>query len=67
MTLQEPKQTPEIPTESKYADDFEFWRIGADFYYLLIQTQIALINLQIWCLKWQLSINIFKNKLHYLL
>ena len=31
MTPEEPKQTPEIPRESKYADNFEFWRIGTDF------------------------------------
>ena len=61
MALEEPKQTPEIPTASKYADNFEFWRIGTDFYHLLIQTQIAIINLQTWCLKWQISINISKT------
>ena len=45
--LEEPKQTPaEIPTESKYADSFEFWRIWTDFYHLLMQMQIAIINLQ---------------------
>ena len=61
MTLEEPKQAPEIPTEYKYADGFEFLRIGTDFYHLLIQTQIAIINLQTWCLKWQISINISKT------
>ena len=66
MTLKEPKQTPKIPTESKYADDFEFWRIGTDFYHLLIQIQIAIMNLQTWCLKWQISINTSKT-LYYLL
>ena len=60
MTLQEPKQTPEIPTESKYANDFKFWRTGTEFY-LLIQIQIAIINLQTWCLEWQISINISKT------
>ena len=39
MTLEEPRQTSEIPTESKYADGFEFWRIGTDLCHLLIQTQ----------------------------
>ena len=66
MTLEEPEQTPEIPSESKYVDDFKFWRIGTDFYHLLIQIQIAIINLQTWCLKWQISINISKT-LYYLL
>ena len=62
ITLEEPKQTPEIPTESKYADNFEFWRIRADTTnHLLIQTQIAIISLQSWCLKWQMSINISKT------
>ena len=27
MALEEPEQTPETHTESKYADDFNFWRI----------------------------------------
>ena len=45
-TLEEPEQTPEIPTESKQADDFKVWRIATDFYHLLIQIQIAIINLQ---------------------
>ena len=61
MTLEESEQTPEIPTESKYADDFKFWRIGTDFYHLLIQIKIAIINLQTWCLKWQKSTNISKT------
>ena len=61
MTLEEPEQTPEIPTESKYADDFKFWRVGTDFYHLLLQIQSAIISLQTWCLKWQISINISKK------
>ena len=62
MTLEEPEQTPEIPTESKYADDFKFWRIGTDFYHLLVHNQppdlvpkMANINQHL------------KNKLYYLL
>ena len=61
MTLEEPEQTPEIPSESKYAGDSKFWRIGTDFYHLLIQIQIAVINLHTWCLKWQISIKISKT------
>ena len=62
MTLEEPKKSPEVPTESEYADGFKFWRIATDFYHLLIQTQIAIINhLQTWCLKWKISINISKT------
>ena len=30
MTLEEPKKTPEVPTESEYADGFKFWRIATD-------------------------------------
>ena len=61
MTPEEPKQTPEILRESKYADNFEFWRIGTDFCHLLIQTRITIIMLQTWGLKWQISINISKT------
>ena len=61
MTLEEPELTPEIPTESKYADDLKLRRIGTDFYHLLKQVQIAIINLQTWCLKWQISINFSKT------
>ena len=35
--------------------------MGADFYHLLIQIKIAIINLQTWCLKWKISINISKT------
>ena len=52
MTLGEPEQTPGIPSGSKYANDFKSWRIGTDFYHLLIQIQMAIINLKGWCLKW---------------
>ena len=52
MTLGEPEQTPEIPLGSKYANDFKSWRIGTDFYHLLIQIQMAIINLKSWFLKW---------------
>ena len=62
MTLEEFKQTLEIPTKSKSTDDFEFWRIVTDFYHLLIQTHIAIFNLQTWCLKWQISINMSNKK-----
>ena len=61
MTPEEPKQTPEIPTESKYTDDFKIWINRTDFCHLLIQIQIAIINLQTCCLKWQISFNISKT------
>ena len=64
MTLEEPEQTPEIPTKSKYADDFKFWRIGKDFYHLLIQIQIQPPDL----VPKMANINQhLKNKLNYLL
>ena len=40
MTQEEPKQTLERPTGPKYAVNFKFWRIGADFDQLLIQTSL---------------------------
>ena len=49
------------PRKSKYADDVEFWRARTDFYRTLIDIQIAIISLQNWCSKWQISINILKT------
>ena len=49
------------PRKSKYADDVEFWRARTDFYQTLIDIQIAIISLQNWCSKWQISINILKT------
>ena len=43
-------------------DDLNFWRIAKDFYTLIIQIQIAIINLQSWCKKWQIEINPTKTK-----
>ena len=62
MTTEEVEQLEATPQESKYADDFNFWRIAKDFYSLLIQIQIAIINLQSWCKKWQIEINPIKTK-----
>ena len=44
------------PRESNYANDVEFWRAHTDIYQSLIDIQIAIINLQNWCSKWQISI-----------
>ena len=41
--------------------NYEFWRIRTGFHYLLIQTQIAKMNLMTWFPKWQISINIWKT------
>ena len=62
MTTEEVEQLEATPQESKYADDFNFWRIVKDFDSLLIQIQIAIINLQSWCKKWQIEINPIKPK-----
>ena len=45
MTTEEVEQLEATPQESKYVDDFNFWRIAKDFCSLLIQIQIAIINL----------------------
>ena len=42
--------------ESNYANDVEFWRAHTDIYQSLTDIQIAIINLQNWCSKWQISI-----------
>ena len=52
MALEELEKTPELPSGSKYANKFKSWRIGTDFYHLLIQIQIDIINLKTGCLKW---------------
>ena len=52
MTLEELEKTPELPSGSKYSNNFKSWRIGTDFYHLLIQIQIDIINLKAGCLKW---------------
>ena len=62
MTTEEVEQLEATPQESKYVDDFSFWRIAKDFYGLHIQIQIAIINLQSWCKKWQIEINPTKAK-----
>ena len=43
-----------LPTDSKYDDDVKFWRAQTDIYQVLIYIQIAIINLQNWCSKWQI-------------
>ena len=62
MTTEEVEQLEARPQESKYANDFNFWRIAKDFYSLLIQIQIAIINLQSWCKKRQIETNPTKTK-----
>ena len=61
FTYQQSTMVSNSATESEYADDFKFWRTGTDFYHLLLQTEIAIINLQTCCLQWQISINISKT------
>ena len=61
-TTEEVEQLQATPQESKSVDDFNFWRKGKYFYSLLIQIQIAIINLQSWCKKWQIEMNLTKTK-----
>ena len=68
MALEKPEQTPEIPTESKYADNFKFWRTGTDFYNLLIQITNSYNQPPDLVPKIMASMNHhLKNKLYYLL
>ena len=62
VTTEEAEQLEATPQESKYADEFNFWRIAKDLYGLLIQIQITIINLQSWCKKWQIETNPTKIK-----
>ena len=55
-----PSETLE-PSESKYADDVEFWRVNGNIFQLLIDIQLAILNLQAWCYKWRISINAIKT------
>ena len=68
MALEKPEQTPEIPTESKYAGNFKFWRTGTDFYNLLIQITNSYNQPPDLVPKIMASMNQhLKNKLYYLL
>ena len=42
-------------------NDFNFWRIHNNYYTLLVNVQLAIINLQTWCSKWQIFLNISKT------
>ena len=57
--LQRDQELP--PRESKYADDVEFWRVHSDIFQVIIDIQIAILNLQEWCAKWRISINTSKT------
>ena len=48
--------------ESKYADNMKFWRVHSNIYQLLIDIQIALMNLQDCSSKWYISVNSMKTK-----
>ena len=50
-----------LSREFKYAVDVEIWGAHTDIYETLIDIGIAIINLQNWCSKWQVSINILKT------
>ena len=53
--------SPSEPRESKYVDDFEFWRVQTNILQAILDMQIAIINLQTWCSKWRISINAMKT------
>ena len=36
--------SPSEPTESKYADDVEFWRVQTNIFQAILDMQIAIIN-----------------------
>ena len=47
--------------ESKYADNFNFSRTHRNYFTLLVNIQLSITNLQIWCSKWQILSNISKK------
>ena len=61
MSDEEENTTEHELNESKYADDFNFWRTHKNYFTLLINIQLANINLQIWRSKLQISLNISKT------
>ena len=64
LTLEEEKPQSQVklkPQESKYADHVEFWRTHKNYYQLLINIQLAIVNLQSWFYKWCISLNISKT------
>ena len=54
-------QQNQNPRESKYTDNSDFWRFQSNIYQLLIDIQVAIMNLQDWCSKWHISINSMKT------
>ena len=62
MTAEEQNKSDNKSNESKYADDFNFWRLHNNYYTLLVNVQLAIINLKTWCSKWQISLNISETK-----
>ena len=38
-----------------------FWRLHNNYYTLLVNITLAIINLQTWCSKWQISLNMSKT------
>ena len=61
MTAEERNKSDNESNESKYADDFNFWRSHNIYHTLLGSVQLAISNLQTWCSKWQISLNISKT------
>ena len=60
MTAEEKNKSDNKSNESKYTDDFNFWRLHNNYYTPLVNVQLAIINHQTMCSKWQISLNISK-------
>ena len=54
MTAEEKNKSGNESNESKYADDFNFWRLHNNYYTFLDNFQFAITNLQTWSSKWQI-------------
>ena len=61
ITVEEQNKSDNKSNESKYVDNFNFWRLHSNYYTLLVNIQLVIINLQTWCSKWQIFLNISKT------
>ena len=61
MTAEEKNKSGNESNESKYVDDFNFWRLHNNYYTFLDNFQFAITNLQTWSSKWQIPLNISKT------
>ena len=61
ITVEEQNKSVNESNESIYADDFDSWRLYNNYYTLLVNIQLTIINLHTWCSNWQISLNISKT------